>query len=161
MTDENINEELNLDQKVTVKNIAGWNVGFTRIDGIGDVTITPEGSSRLTRNEIISQVQSNNHLFTGTDGNGSHATLFIDDAPTRREIGFESEDGKTKQTIFSDDVVTKIFALKSQSAFEKNMRESIVTRAEKYAVIQSIKKLKLNDYGKIRFIENYTGFKVN
>ena len=58
-------EELNLDAKVTVRNIAGWTVGFARIaDGYGDVTITPNGSTRLSRNEIISQVQSGNRLFT-------------------------------------------------------------------------------------------------
>lgn len=160
MADTNVNEELNLDQKVTVKNIAGWSVGFARIDGIGDVTITAEGSTRLSRNEIISQVQNGNRLFTGTDGNGSHATLYIDDAPTRKEIGFDNEDGKDKQVVFNDVAITKVFALKTQSAFEKNLAEIIQTRAEKYAVIQAIKRLKINDYSKIRFVEDYTGFKV-
>lgn len=160
MADTNVNEELNLDQKVTVKNIAGWGVGFARIDGIGDVTITAEGSTRLSRNEIISQVQNGNRLFTGTDGNGSHATLYIDDAPTRKEIGFDSEDGKDKQVVFNDAAITKVFALKTQSTFEKNLAEIIQTRAEKYAVIQAIKRLKINDYSKIRFVEDYTGFKV-
>lgn len=160
MADTNANEELNLDQKVTVKNIAGWSVGFARIDGIGDVTITAEGSTRLSRNEIISQVQNGNRLFTGTDGSGSHATLYIDDAPTRKEIGFDSEDGKDKQVVFNDAAITKVFTLKTQSAFEKNLAEIIQTRAEKYAVIQAIKRLKINDYSKIRFVEDYTGFKV-
>lgn len=160
MADTNVNEELNLDQKVTVKNIAGWSVGFARIDGIGDVTITAEGSTRLSRNEIISQVQNGNRLFTGTDGNGSHATLYIDDAPTRKEIGFDNEDGKDKQVVFNDVAITKVFALKTQSVFEKNLAEIIQTRAEKYAVIQAIKRLKINDYSKIRFVEDYTGFKV-
>ena len=45
-------------------------------------------------------------------------------------------------------------------AFEKNLAEIIQTRAEKYAVIQAIKRLKINDYSKIRFVEDYTGFKV-
>ena len=99
MADTNVNEELNLDQKVTVKNIAGWS------------------STRLSRNEIISQVQNGNRLFTGTDGNGSHATLYIDDAPTRKEIGFDNEDGKDKQVVFNDVAITKVFALKTQSAF--------------------------------------------
>lgn len=160
MADTNANEELNLDQKVTIKNIAGWSVGFARIDGIGDVTITAEGSARLSRNEIISQVQNGNRLFTGIDGNGSHATLYIDDAPTRKEIGFDSEDEKDKQVVFNDVAITKVFAQKTQAAFEKNLTEIIRTRAEKYAVIQAIKRLKINDYSKIRFVEDYTGFKV-
>lgn len=152
-------EEINLDQKVTVKNIAGWEVGFARIVDIGDVLIMPEGSTRLSRNEIIAQVQNGNRLFVGIDGKGSHATLYIDDAITRKEIDFDSQDGKVKQIIFTDNVVSDLFKM-AQSDFEKVLPETIKTRAEKYAIIQTIKKLKLNDYNKIRFIENYTGFKV-
>lgn len=152
--------ELNLEQKVTVKNIAGWTVGFARIDSIGDVTITADSSTKLTRNEIIAQVQNGNRLFTGVNGDGSHATLFIDDEATRKEVGFDSEDGKSKQVVFSDEVVKQLFALKSQNIFQKNLTEAIRTRAEKYAAIQAIKRLKINDYSKIRFVEDYTGFKV-
>ena len=39
-------KEVNLEQKVTLKNIAGWTVGFKRIEGDGDVTIPPEGTVR-------------------------------------------------------------------------------------------------------------------
>ena len=46
-------EELNLEKKVTIKNIAGWEVGFKRIEGDGDVTLPPNGTSRLSRSEII------------------------------------------------------------------------------------------------------------
>lgn len=159
-TKNNEQVELNLEQKVTVKNIAGWTVGFARIDSIGDVTITADGSTKLTRNEIIAQVQNGNRLFTGVNGDGSHATLFIDDEATRKEVGFDSEDGKSKQVVFSDEVVKQLFAAKSQNTFQKNLTETIITRAEKYAVIQAIKRLKINDYSKIRFVEDYTGFKV-
>lgn len=152
--------ELNLEQKVTVKNIAGWTVGFARIDSIGDVTITADGSTKLSRNEIIAQVQNGNRLFTGVNGDGSHATLFIDDDATRKEVGFDSEDGKSKQLIFNDELVKQLFALKTQNTFQKNLTETIKTRAEKYAIIQAIKRLKINDYSKIRFVEDYTGFKV-
>lgn len=152
-------EELNLDKKVTIKNIAGWSVGFARIvDGTGDVTITADGSTRLTRNEIISQVQNGNKLFAGLDGNGSHATLYIDDEPTRVEVGFDGDGNK--QMVFSEDEVKRVFALKTQSAFENGFTSSFKTRAEKYAVIQAIKKLGLNDYSKIRFAEKYTGYRV-
>ena len=159
-TKNNEQVELNLEQKVTVKNIAGWTVGFARIDSIGDVTITADGSTKLSRNEIIAQVQNGNRLFTGIDSNGSHATLFIDDEPTRKEVGFDSDDGTVKQVIFSDDVVKQLFNQKNQNSFQSDLTETIKTRAEKYAVIQAIKRLKINDYSKIRFVEDYTGFKV-
>lgn len=165
MADTNVNEVLNLDQKVTIKNIAGWNVGFSRIDGIGDVNIVAEGTSRLSRGEIISQIQNGNKLFTGIDGAGSHATLFIEDDATRLEVDFDKKDEEDSkknvhQCVFNDDVIKKLFGLKTQTVFEKNFKEAIVTRAEKFAVIQAIKRLKLNDYSKIRFIEDYTGFKM-
>ena len=154
-------EDLNLDARVTVKNIAGWTVGFSRVaDGVGDVNITPNGSARLSRNEIIAQVQNGNKLFLGTDGAGSHATIYIDDAPTRIWLDFESEDGSRKQDVFSDVKMKSLFDIKTQKSFESKFPAAICTRAEKYAAIQAIKRLQLNDFNKIRFVENYTGYKV-
>ena len=159
---ENNVVELNLDEKVTVRSIAGWNVGFARVaDGaIGDVNIAKRGTARLTRNEIIAQVQNGNKLFVGIDGNGSHATLIIEDTPTRVEVDFETEDGSTKQQIFSNDLVKELFKIQNQATFESRLRDAICTRAEKYAIIEAIKELKLNDYSKIRFVESYTGYRL-
>ena len=151
--------EFDLDKKVVVKNIAGWTVTFRRLCDIGDVIITAEGSVKLSRNEIISQIQNGQTLFTGRNGDGSHPTLFIDDAATRLEVGFDKEDG-TKQIVFSDDVITKLFAVKNIETFKKNFKEAIKTRAEKHAAMKAIQRLGLNDYAKIRFAEDYTGFRV-
>lgn len=152
-------EELNLETKVTVRNIAGWTVGFARrADGYGDITISPKGSVRLSRNEIITQVQNGNKLFSGTDGVGGHATLIIEDAPTRIEVGFENE--KNEHKVFSDALVDYLFGIESTEEFEMKFKESIRTRAEKYAVIDAIKRLGINDYSKIRFVENYTGYRL-
>lgn len=153
-------EELNLEQKITVKNIAGWTVGFARLGGLGDVTITGDGSMRLSRAEVIAQVQNNNTLFVGIDGRGGHATLFIDDEATRKEVGFDSEDGSTKQEFFNDTVVSELFALKKIDVFKQRFRERVRTRAEQYAAIKSIQRLNLNDYMKIKFVEDYTGYKL-
>ena len=157
---ENQEKTLNLEEKVTVKNIAGWSVGFARLaDMRGDVVIPAEGTVRLSRNEIIMQTQNGNRLFTGTDTRGSHATLFIEDKDTRIEGDFVSEDGKTKQDVLTEDKVKYLFGLKTDKAFEDNLSKSIVTRAEKYALIQMVKKLKFNDYSKMKSIEKYTGYK--
>lgn len=153
-----VEEALNLEQKVTVKSIAGWSVGFSRIDGVGDIAIPPEGRIKLTRSEIIAQTQTDNKLFAGIDGMGSHATLYIDDAATRKELEFESEDGKRKQAILTEDVMRSLFNIKSQSSFESQFAEAVKTRAEKYAAMQIIKKLGLNDYNKIVFAVDYTGY---
>lgn len=147
-------KELNLEQKVTVKNIAGWTVGFSRkLDMFGDVVIAPNGSIRLSRNEIIAQAQSGNKLFTGIDGKGNHATLIIDDEPTKEELEFDS------QIVYSEKSILDLFK-KAQSVFEKEFVNLIRTRAEKYAAMCTIKKNKINDYSKIRFVENYTGYRL-
>lgn len=164
-TNKNKNNEddvLNLDQKVTVRSIAAWNTYFMRkADGYGEVNIVPNGTARLSRNEIISQVQDGNILFSGTDGAGSHATLYIEDEATRKELGFDSEDGKRTQNILNEKKLKTLFDIKSQSDFERKFKEEIVTRAEKQAIFPIIKKLKLNDYSKIRFIEENTGIKLD
>lgn len=154
---------LNMEVKVLVKNLAGWDVGFSKKDGTfaGDITIPANGSIRLARSEILSQVQYNNKLLAGTDGFGSHATIYIDDRDTRIEVGFESEDGKTKQKILSEDKVKEMFELKTLSTFKKHLEDAVVTRAEKYAFIGFVKKLKLNDYDKIKAAEEHCKFTLD
>ena len=153
-------EELNMDQKVTVRNLAGWTVGFRRIETQGDVTIPKEGTVRLSRSEIIAQIQSGNRLFIGIDDRGSHATLYIEDESTRLEVEFDSKEEKRTQLILNSDLVKKLFDYKTMKTFEEKLHEYVVTRAEKYAITQIIKKLKLNDFEKIRMVENYTGYKL-
>ena len=152
---QEIEQPLNLEQQVTVKNIAGWTTVFARMLTVGDVTIPKGGSIRLSRNEIISQIHNNNKLFCGIDNFGSHATLIIKDQPTLDEVGFSNADQ------FNDSVVKELFAIAKQDEFEKELMKRIVTRAEKYALMISIVKQKINDFSKIRFCENYTGYKID
>lgn len=157
MAEKNVQEELDLEKKVTVRNIAGWNVGFARrVDGFGDVTIAPNGSIKLSRNEIIAQIQNGNKLFSGIDGYGTHATLYIDDAPTRIEVEFETEDNK--QEVFPHADLTKLFKA-SQNTYEKQFTQIVHTRAEKYAIMEYMRKSGVNEYSKIRFAEQHTGYK--
>lgn len=154
--------EINMDKKIQIKNLAPWNVGFSRKDGIvhGDVSIAGYGVIKLTVSEVIAQSQSGNKLINGLDGLGSHATIYIDDRDTRVELGFETEDGKVEQKILKEDFVKKLFEYKTISTFEKHFLDSVVTRAEKFAIVEFARKLKLNDFDKVRIIENHTGMKV-
>lgn len=151
-------KELNLDAKVTIRNLAGWTVGFACLTTIGDIAIVANGTQRVSRNELIAQVQNGDKLLAGLDGMGSHATIYIDDEATRIELGFDSEDGSVKQKILTDDAVKALFDIKDQSTFEEQYDEVIKTRAEKYAILKIIQRLGLNDYAKIRFIEKQTGY---
>lgn len=152
-------EPFSPEKKVTVRSIADWDTGFKRIESIGDVQIPANGSVRLSASEIVAQVQNGNTLFRGNDGCGSHATLYIDDKATRIEADFETED--TTQKFITNELVKQLFSEKLREEFEKGLRDLVVTRAERYTIINIIRKEKLfNDYEKVRAVEDYTGLRV-
>lgn len=150
-------KEINLDEKVTVVNVAPWLVGFARIETIGDVSIPPRGSIRLSRSEIIAQSRNGNNLINGI-GMGSHATIYIDDKYTREELDFEN--GTQKQNVISKEVVSKIFDSKTIKTFKEAVDKHIVTRAERFALVDYIKELKINDYEKLRYLEEYLNIRL-
>jgi hypothetical protein len=157
---ENTEKELNLEQKVTVRSIAPWTTGFQRIETIGDVTIPANGSVRLSRSEIIAQVQNGNVLFTGVDSRGSHATLYIEDEPTRIEVDFDIKEEKITQKVITVDAVKKLFEYKTMKTFEEKLKELVLTRAEKHAIANIVRKEKINDHEKVRVVENYIGVSI-
>jgi len=153
-----VEKKYDLDKRVSVKNLANWRVTFARKgESNGDVIIEKDGRTILTRNEIQAQIDSGNPLFVGVDGHGSHATIYIEDAATRKWVGFEDENHK--QLILTDDIVLKLFEMSDQE-YKNNVPTYVKTRAEKYTFIEAIRRLNLNDYRKIVFAEKHTGFKV-
>ena len=149
-------EDVRLDQKVTVRSIAPWATGSARVTSNGDISIPAKGTVLLSREEIIAQGQNGNVLLNGIDGVGSHATWYIEDEFTRKELSYEV-DGQ--QVFLTQDNIKKIFDLKTQKAFEDNIKKAVVTRAEKAYLIDTISSLGLNDYQKIAFCIEYTGMK--
>lgn len=152
--------ELNMDAKVTVINLAPWPVGFPNHISRGDTCVAASGRTRVKREELVDQVSAGNKLLVGFDSYGSHATLYIDDEATRKYLEFDSEDGKRKQQVISDDKVKQWFELKTQSAFERNIKENVKTRAEKSFLLNAINRLKLDSYEKIHFCEDYCRFRL-
>lgn len=159
MAESQNKEEIRLDKKVTVRSIAPWTTGASRKTTAGDITIPSLGSVLLSREEIIAQGQNGNTLLTGIDGVGSHATWYIEDDYTRNELSFDNEN--SEQQFLTEDKIKKIYDLKTQSAFEKNIKENVVTRQEKFYLLNVIKKLKLNDYSKNAFCEDYCGRRIS
>jgi len=150
--------EINMDEKVPVKNIAPWIVGFPNLVGRGDTSFPPSATIRVKREELVDQVSSGNRLLTGFDTEGSHATLYIEDEDTRKFLDFDSEDGKRTQNVISKEKVAEWFTLKTQSAFEKKIKENVKTRAEKQFLLKAIKDLKLDSYEKIEFCKTHCRF---
>lgn len=155
-TSENVNvEDTRLDKKVTVRSIAPWTTGASRKTSIGDITIPAMGSVLLTREEVIAQGQNGNTLLTGIDSVGSHATWYIEDDFTRKELSFDTDD--KQQDFLTIETIKRIFDLKTQKSFEENINKSVVTRAEKFYLLNQIKVLKLNDHERISYCERYCG----
>lgn len=150
-------EDIRLDKKVTVRSIAPWNTGSARKTTQGDIGIPPKGTVLLSREEVIAQAQNGNRLLTGIDGVGSHATWYVEDQFARNELSFDI-DSKT-QTFLTEDIIKKVFELKTQKSFEDNIKKIAITRAEKAFLMSMIKPLNLNDYQKIAFCIEYTGMK--
>ena len=153
-------KELNMDEKVTVINLAPWNVGFNNATTPGASSFAPKAKVRIKRDEIVYQVGAGNKLLAGLDSYGSHATLYIDDEATRKYLEFDSQDGKRKQNVMSDERIMKWFELKTQNAFEKNIKENVVTMAEKSYVLDAIKRLHLDSHEKITFCQEYCKFRL-
>lgn len=149
-------DKINLDAKVTVRNLASWKVSFNRVTEVGSVSFAPGGTQRISINEISAQVNNGLKLFTGVDGLGSHPTLYIEDKLARYYVGFETED--KEQVVFTDKLVKDLFSL-SNEQFKAQLPITIVTRAEKNALMDAIKRLGIDgSYAKIQFAVSYTGF---
>lgn len=151
-------EEIRLDKKVTVRSIAPWTTGASRKVSVGDITIPPLGTVLLSREELIAQGQNGNTLLTGIDGIGSHATWYIEDEFTRKELSFDVDE--KKQEFLTQEKIKNIFELKTKKSFEENIKKSVVTRAEKFYLLRTIKDLKFNDYEKNAFCEEYCGRRI-
>ena len=150
-----------LKEKASVRNLAPWVVSFRRKFTTGDVVIPPKGRVTLTTEEIMAQVYDKNKLFVGTDGYGAHARIYIEDKDVRIAADFETEDGSRKQKVLFKEGVQEIFDLKTLASFKKNIKDKVVSDAEKYLLVDMVKELKLNDYAKIKFIEEFTGYKLD
>jgi hypothetical protein len=144
--------KLNMDEKITIKNIADWMVGFNKIESIGEVNINPNGSIRITRAEAISQFENGNKLICGT-GNGEHATIYIDDKPTRDYLEYRGN-------FINKDFVKKIFDIQGINDFAEKVKATFVTRAEKILLINIIRECKFNDFNKVRECEIHCGINV-
>ena len=66
---------------VRVNNLCDWPLYFSRIDGVGSVMIPRKAKNfaLLSFDEVQSQIQVDNKMFTGEDGLGNHARIQIVD----------------------------------------------------------------------------------
>lgn len=152
---------IDMNGKSKVKNLCDWAVSWERINSIGDEYLKANAIIYISNAEIESQVQNGNKFFTGNDSIGSHARVYIENSELREYLGFDNKsDGKT-QFILDEDKCKQIIEYKTFSTFKKHLEEDVVTNQEKAKIINYARKAKLNDYDKIKELENHTGIKFN
>lgn len=146
---------VNMNDKSKVKNLCPFPISWVRITTIGDEYIKPSSSVYILNSEIDAQISNRNTMLSGTDGLGSHAMAYIENDEFREELKFDCKSESRKQTILDDEKCKYILELKTPSSFEKNVEYNIVTIHEKMKIMEYARKIKLNDYNKINFLEGY------
>ena len=147
---------LDLDKRSKVINLCPWTISFTLPNSNAEVILDANKSTTINNAELETLAENHNIMFWGTD-DGNHARVFVDNAEFRQHVGFDDAGSKKVQFVLNDDVCSKMLELKTDSAFEKNIKDKVVMAHEKAIFLAYCRKVKLNDYNKIQFIERHTG----
>ena len=126
-----------MENNVLVNNLNPWPLYFKRATGIGDIMIPAEakGFPLLSMDEIKTQIQMNNVMFTGTDGMGSHARIQIIDEEQRKEaFGITGTDVKAP-VLLDASAVKELLAIRAKGKFHDRLAELVQTDAEKRMLI--------------------------
>lgn len=149
---------LNMDTYTTVRNLCNWDLHFSLKDGVStgaeDRMIKTESTLDILNRDIVSLCNNSNIFFIG-EGQGSHARVYIENPELRVRVGFDSKDGTRKQSILDKEKLDYIFSLELQRDFEKAINEEVIAFHEKDIIINYARKIRVNDYEKINFLEVY------
>lgn len=149
---------LDMDKRSKVVNLCPWAVSFILPNSNGEVLLEANKSTTINNEELVTLADNQNVMFCGT-GDGNHARIYVDNPDYRQYVGFDDPDNKKIQFVLTGDECAKILELKTDSTFEKHVKEKIVLNHEKEIFMSYCRKAKLNDYNRIKFLEEYTGIK--
>lgn len=147
---------MDMSKRSFIKNLCNWPVSFTLPISGGNVFLGPGKKTSINNEELVTLMENHNVMFAGT-GNGNHARIYVENDDLRKYVGYDSEDGKEKQFILTDDECQKILDYKTISAVEKHMKEKVITKHEKDIIMRYARKIKLNDYEKIQLLTDHCG----
>jgi len=146
-----------MDSYSSLQNLADNDIYFSLVQG-GDLSIKANGYLDLLNRDIVSLRNNSNIFFVGT-GNGANARIYIQNPDLRIYVGFDSADGKVKQQVLTDELCQEILDSKSQKQFEKLVNEKVVSYHERVRIMNYAKKVKLDSFEKITFLEEHSGKK--
>jgi len=153
--------DINLNDKSKVKNLADWPISWEKLTSAGDEYIKANATIPIRNDEIETQVNNGNKLYTGTDGLGSHARIYIDNPDMREYLGFDNKEEGRVQFILDDEKCQQILDYKTFATFKKHLKEDVVTNQEKAKIINYARKVKLNDFEKIKELESHCEMKFS
>lgn len=149
---------LDMDKRSKVVNLCPWAISFTLPNSNGEILLEANKTTTVNNEELVTLADNQNVLFCGTGG-GDHARIYVDNAEYRLYVGFDDTESKKEQFVLTNEECAKILELKTDSAFQKHVKEKIVLNHEKEIFMNYCRKSKLNDYNRIQFLEGYTGIK--
>lgn len=149
---------LDMDKRSKVVNLCPWAVSFMLPNSNGEVLLEANKSTTINNEELVTLADNQNVMFCGT-GDGNHARIYVENPDYRQYVGFDDPENKKIQFVLTSDECAKILELKTDSTFEKHVKEKIVLNHEKEIFMSYCRKTKLNDYNRIKFLEEYTGIK--
>lgn len=122
---------------VRVNNLCDWPLYFSRIDGVGSVMIPRKAKNfaLLSFDEVQSQIQVDNKMFTGEDGLGSHARIQIVDEAQRRELFGLDESVPLDPVQLDAEAVKGLLAINTKAKFQARLNELVKTNAEKKTLL--------------------------
>jgi len=141
-----------------IVNICPWKVSFHLPISNADVMLGVNKKTSVNNEELIVLCENSNVMFAGT-GDGNHARIYIENDELRKFVGYDSEDGKIKQFILTDEECQKILDYKTIVTYRKHLEEDVVCNHEKTRIMEYARRVKLNDYEKINWLEQHCGMK--
>ncbi len=122
---------------VRVNNLCAWPLYFKRATGQGDIEIpaSAKNFALLSFEEVLTQIQIGNKMFTGIDGMGNHARIQISDEKQRRELFGMDEADQQETVVVTVESVKELLAIKSKSKFSERLKELVKTNAEKKMLV--------------------------
>lgn len=149
---------LDLDKRSKVINLCPWAVSFTLPNSKAEVMLDGGKSTTINNGELVTLADNQDVMFYGTSA-GDHARIYVDSKEFREYVGFDNPEIKKTQYILTDEEFQKLFELKQETAFERNVKEKVIMNHEKNNIMEYARKTKVNDLSKVRFLEDFTGVK--
>ena len=122
---------------VLVNNLCAWPLSFRRLAGQGEVEIPANARNfpLLSVEEVMSQIQTNNVMFVGTDKMGSHARIRIVDEAQRKELFGLVDVDVEPPVLLNEDSVKELLSIRSKAKFNEQLAKMVKTDAEKKMLV--------------------------